>query len=391
MISPASGSFLRTCVALPLLAASARAQTRGFLVRLGDDTVAIEHFTRIGDRIEGTRLGHSPATNLLRYTITFNADGAVASYEQAQSRGDGSPVPGSPTAQKMAFSGDSVTRVVTAADGQVTTRQTAVPKGTLPAIGGSWLFYELALQQARRDRSGGYQTMGFGAQQNAASPRNDVRFIGTDSAEVVTLGFRTGFRLDRSGQITRGDGSLSTQKFLATPIRNIDVAAVASAWAAKDAAGQAMGVASTRDTVNATIGGAHVWIDYGRPAMRGREIWGRLVPFDTVWRFGANAATQLRTDEDLVIGGKKVPAGLYTLWLLPTANAAWLIVATQSAPPATPLWGTDYPKSTEVARIPLEAHAGLAVAEERFHIFMQGDMLMMHWDRSGYGVRIKAN
>jgi hypothetical protein len=377
----------RALLALVVLAAPALSQTRGFLVRLGNDTTTVERFTKTGDRIEGTRVGRSPVTTVLKYVITLNTDGSIASYQQSQTRADGSAIPNAPATQKMTFDGDSVTRVVTAADGQTTTRRTAVPKGTLPAIGGSWLFYELALQQAKRDGSGGYQTIGFGAQQNAASPKIDVRFIGTDSAETIQLGFRTGLRLDRNGRITRGDGSLTTQKFLVTPARDIDVTALANAWAARDAAGQAMGTASTRDTVSANVGGANVWIDYGRPAMRGREIWGTLVPFDTVWRLGANSATQLRTDKDLDIGGKTVAAGLYTLWLLPTLKDAWLIVSTQASPP---LWGTDFSKSTEVVRIALERHLNLPTTEERFHIFIEGDMLMFHWDKAGYGVKIKA-
>lgn len=390
MTSSVFRSAVHASVALVVLSAPALSQTRGFLVRLGADTITVERFTKTGDKIEGTRVGHSPATTVLKYSITLNKDGSVASYQQSQARGDGSAIPNAPAMQKMTFERDSVTRVVTAADGQTTTRRTAVPRGTLPAIGGSWLFYELALSQAKRDGSGGYQTIGFGAQQNAAAAKIDVRFVGTDSAETIQLGFRTGFRLDRNGQITRGDGSLSTQKFLATPARDIDVVAVASAWAAKDATGQAMGIASPRDTLRVTLGGANVVIDYGQPAMRGREIWGKLVPFDTVWRLGANSATQLKTDKDLDIGGKTVPAGLYTLWLLPTAKGASLIVGTQSTAPAAPLWGTDFAKSTEVVRIPLDAHMNLPSAEERFHIFMQGDMLMFHWDKGGYGVRIKA-
>ena len=51
--------------------------------------------------------------------------------------------------------------------------------------------------------------------------------------------------------------------------------------------------------------GANIWIDYGRPAKRGREIWGTLVPNDTPWRFGANAATQFQTDKDEEIGGSR--------------------------------------------------------------------------------------
>ena len=227
-------------------------------------------------------------------------------------------------------------------------------------------------------------TIGVNAQQAAPVPVT-VRLIGSDSAEVITQGFRTGFKLDANGRIIRGDGSLTTQKFVATPVTSPDLSAIAAAWAAKDAAGQPMGVASTRDTVTATVAGANIWIDYGRPAKRGRAIWGALVPFDTTWRLGANAATQFRTDKDLDIGGVTVPAGSYTLWLYPTATQSFLVVNTQ-----TGQWGTAYDASKDLVRVPLDPHMSLPNSEERFRIFVQGDMLMLHWDRGGYGVKIKA-
>ncbi|MGH9204516.1 MAG: DUF2911 domain-containing protein, partial [Vicinamibacterales bacterium] len=137
-------------------------------------------------------------------------------------------------------------------------------------------------------------------------------------------------KLNQSGQVVRGDGSLTTQKFIATPETSADLAAIGAAWAAKDAAGQSMGAASTRDTVNASVAGANIWIDYGRPAKRGRAIWGALVPYDTTWRLGANAATQFKSDKDLEIGGVTVPAGMYTLFLYPSATQSFLIVNTQT-------------------------------------------------------------
>ena len=60
--------------------------------------------------------------------------------------------------------------------------------------------------------------------------------------------------------------------------------------------------------------GKTVTIQYSRPSMRGRKIFGGLVPYDQVWRTGANAATSLKTDVDLTIGGANVPAGSYTLY-----------------------------------------------------------------------------
>src|SRR5262249_34411586 len=65
------------------------------------------------------------------------------------------------------------------------------------------------------------------------------------------------------------------------------------------------------------IGGKKVSIDYSAPSMRGRKIMGELVPFGQVWRTGANSATTLKTETDLLIGGQKVPAGTYTIYSLP--------------------------------------------------------------------------
>lgn len=365
-----------TALSLPLCA---QAQSGGFLVKLGTDTIAVERYERSGNTITGSLLRRSPQPFIVRYTITLNPDGTVAAYEQSTLRPDGSPAPNAPVPLKMRFLGDSVIREIVQ-NGQPATLRSAAPRGTLPFIGLSWLATEMQVQAAKK--GGPVHTISFNPRQAAPTPL-EVRLIGADSAEIVEQGFRTGVRLDESGRIARGDGSLTTQKWIATPISNPDIATIAKAWAAA----QPMGAASTRDTVNAKIGNATLWIDYGRPAKRGREIWGALVPLDTVWRFGANAAAQMRTDRDLEIGGVTVPAGFYSLWLLPSAGQSYLIVNSQ-----TGQWGTQHDASNDVARIPLEKHMALPAAamEERFRVFVQGDMLMMHWDRGGYGVKVRA-
>jgi sugar/nucleoside kinase (ribokinase family) len=68
---------------LLVVAANVSAQTGAFVVRLGTDTIAVERFQRTGDRVEGTVVRHTPTTNVVRYTITLNADGTVNSYRQA--------------------------------------------------------------------------------------------------------------------------------------------------------------------------------------------------------------------------------------------------------------------------------------------------------------------
>jgi hypothetical protein len=95
--------------------------------------------------------------------------------------------------------------------------------------------------------------------------------------------------------------------------------------------------------------GKTVTINYSRPSMRNRKIFGGLVPYDQVWRTGANAATSLKTDVALNIGGTNVPAGSYTIYTLPGMNSWQLIINKQ-----TGQWGTEYSQGQDLARIPMK-------------------------------------
>jgi hypothetical protein len=88
--------------------------------------------------------------------------------------------------------------------------------------------------------------------------------------------------------------------------------------------------ASAHESVTATIGGKKVTIEYGRPQMKGREIFGKLVPYGQVWRTGADEATTLTTEGDLMIGPLHVPAGTYALFTIP-AEKEWTLVVNKTA------------------------------------------------------------
>lgn len=105
-------------------------------------------------------------------------------------------------------------------------------------------------------------------------------------------------------------------------------------------------------------------IDYGQPHARGRTVVGGVVPFDTVWRTGANEATEFRTDVDLRIGGVTVPKGEYTLYTLPTRSGWKLIINKQ-----TKQWGTTYVPTQDLARIDLKSKR-LAEPIESFTIWL---------------------
>jgi hypothetical protein len=113
-------------------------------------------------------------------------------------------------------------------------------------------------------------------------------------------------------------------------------------------------------------------------------IFGELVPWNEVWRTGANAATVFSTDKDLVIGGTAVPAGKYTLWTLPTPTGAKLIINSE-----TGQWGTDYHSDKDFARVDLTSRQ-ISPSVEQFVIGVDpqgtGGLLRFAWDNREYSV-----
>lgn len=129
----------------------------------------------------------------------------------------------------------------------------------------------------------------------------------------------------------------------------------------------------------ATIGGKIVTIDYNAPSKRGREIMGALVPYGKVWRTGANAATTLTTDGDLMIGKLHVPAGKYTLYTIPGAKEWTLIVNKQ-----TGQWGTNHDAEQDLGRVTMNVKP-VKDAVETFRIDLaakgaKAGVLTMQWE-----------
>jgi hypothetical protein len=118
----------------------------------------------------------------------------------------------------------------------------------------------------------------------------------------------------------------------------------------------------------ALTGPSRIAITYSQPHARGRKIIGGLIPTDTVWRFGANAATTLHTDLDISIGSLALKRGDYSLFLLHDAKDTWqLIVNSQTAQ-----WGTDRDPARDVGRVPLTAST-MRDNEETFTIYLVPD------------------
>ena len=99
---------------------------------------------------------------------------------------------------------------------------------------------------------------------------------------------------------------------------------------------------SPKASVSQTIGFTEVTINYSRPGVKGRKIWGGLVPYNKVWRAGANEATKFTFSKDVRINGNKLPAGSYAFFTIPTEKE-WTLIFNKAANQ----WGLDYAKNKD--------------------------------------------
>src|ERR1700753_2838896 len=138
-----------------------------------------------------------------------------------------------------------------------------------------------------------------------------------------------------------------------------------------------------------TVDGKTVSIHYNAPSMRGRKIFGGLVPYDKVWRTGANPATALKAGVNLKIGSATVPAGSYTLYTLPSASGWKLIINKQ-----TGQWGTKYDQSQDLARVDMKTET-LSSPQEVMSITLEPfqdktSSLHVRWETTDASVPVVA-
>ena len=110
---------------------------------------------------------------------------------------------------------------------------------------------------------------------------------------------------------------------------------------------------STTTTVRQDFGLSYVELNYSRPSMKGRKIFGDLVPYGKVWRTGANNATTITFGDTVMIGGKKVNPGKYGLLTIPEAGS-WTIIVTKQLDVTSP---AAYKQDQDVARVKAEVQA----------------------------------
>jgi hypothetical protein len=278
------------------------------------------------------------------------------------------------------FAADSMRTETHSGSQPVQKSSLAWPAGTFLVAGSSpWSSYETQIMKWVRTKSDSWV--------------GQVYYLGSPSAVAVRIGKQADGTLkldndrgdvfqvhtDKAGRVVAVKPIAGTGKFSVTRVASLDVNAMAATFAAREKSGGGLGVLSPRDTVEvANAGGAKLWLDYGRPHKRGRVVFGEVVPFGEVWRTGANAATQFKTDKALDFNGTVVPPGFYTLWTLPSTTGWRFIVNSE-----TGQWGTEHKPDKDLYSIVMKVTA-LPQPVEQFTISVdptaQGGVLNLDWD-----------
>ncbi len=330
----------------------------GFVTRLGADTVAVEQISPTRDGFTVELVTRAPRTLVTTASLALDAHRRMTAYSARTV----DPTTGAEVRREaIASEGDSLVVRVTTPDGA---RRTAVGWDTaaLPFVEYAHFPFDVALS---RGTTGPLPML---------TERGALAFVVGRSGAGATL--RHPFRgimtvqTDAAGSLVSLDAGATTRKLSVTRTTAPDAAATARRWAALDLAGQGVGALSGRASVMFTLGEATVEIDHGQPALRGRDVWGGVVPWGQVWRTGADRATHVTTSRPLRLGegpdALRLAPGAYTLFSVPTPDGGTLIVSRQTGQN-----GTAYDPAQDLGRVPM-ALRSLDSPVERLEIVIAG-------------------
>src|SRR5258705_4627564 len=309
----------------------------GFAARLGNDTVSLESVTRTGNTLTSDEVDRFPRLRRRHTVVTLGPDGEIRRLVMDVH------TPSEPENQRERkvvadVGADSV--IMTKRDAANNYRWAFAAQGgtAMAHVPQMYSLYELyldaALARGRRlnvppndtvqmrqfyiDREFDRFPLHRGIVWNRGGGKLEIAHDWLSGIAEATV--------DSSGRLTGWNGHRTTYQVnverLATPP---DVDNIAARWTAHEATAGVRQL-SVRDTVRVSIGKVALTVDYSRPLARGRTLLGDVIPYDRVWRTGANAATQFSTAAPITLAGIRMPAGTYTLWTMPHQNGADLIV-----------------------------------------------------------------
>jgi hypothetical protein len=376
-----AGFYILLCALVLLVSCHTAPPKRyGFLTMLGQDTISIETIVRQGNTLETDEVDRFPRVRLRHTLVKLNDDGSIRHLEMEIH------TPSEPSGERDR----TVVADVTHNNVHLSkTDSTGTVNRDFPTGGGMvvahvpqmYSLYELYFAAALKQSAASKLAAGSAVElRQFYIDREFDRFplghatvtaAGRGKVEIVHdwLAGTGEAVMDSSEDMLSYSGGRTTYKVEVKRLATApDVKAIAAGFEARETATGSVRSLSVRDTVRTQIGNAMFTIDYSRPLARGRTLLGDVIPYDRVWRTGANAATQFTTTTPIKLGGVLVPAGTYTLFTAPHTSGVDLIVNKQSGE-----WGTEYNGSLNLGTTGMASAVATTPVEEFTISVIPGD------------------
>jgi Protein of unknown function (DUF2911) len=394
--------FFLCALTLLLSCNTAPAKRYGFLAMLGHDTISIERITRQGNTLTSDEVDRFPSVRIRHTVVDLNDDGSIRHLVMDIH------TPSEPSGRRdrkvvADVANNKVHLSKTDSTGTVNRDFPTAGSIVVAHVPQMYSLYELYFAAALRHSAALKLPAGSPVQMRQfyidrefdRFPLGQVTVTPLGNGKVeVTHDWLSGSGeaiVDSGYNLLSYSGAQSTYKVevkqLGTPP---DVKDIASRFEAKEAAGGKVKSLSVRDTVRTQIGNAMFTIEYGRPLLRGRVLLGDVIPYDYVWRTGANAATQFTTSAPIKLAGMQIPAGTYTLFTAPHRNGVDLIVNKRNGE-----WGTEYQRSLDLATGRMISEVAPAPVEEFTISIVPGDnrhgKLLFEWGSFSWTAPIEVH
>ncbi len=394
---------LTLCLVLAACGETPPTERYGFLARLGQDTISVESVTRYQDRFVSEEVDRFPEVRRRHTEITLAADGSPARMEMRVR------IPSADSASRnrrivATFKRDTVRVSLTDGSGTRTIAMATDGMLTIPHVPQMYslleLYFAAALERAKIDSlppGATVNTRQFYPDREFSNypvpmHRGFVRPGRGDTVEIQHYWLSgTGMAVvDSTRHMLSYNGARSTYLVEVTRLDDPpDVEAIGQQFVSAEKARGPVVALSVRDTLHAAIGSANFTVDYGRPLLRGRTLLGDIIPYNQIWRTGANAATQFSTSAPIRLGSIALAPGTYTLWTLPRRDGVSLIVNRQVGQ-----WGTEYGPAHDIGRTPLALTAPGSPTEEFTIAIEPGDgrsgLLALSWGPFRWTVPIQV-
>jgi hypothetical protein len=379
----------------------APAKQYGFLTLLGQDTISVESIIRQGNTVKSDEVDRFPRVRIRHTEVELNDDGSIRHLAMEIH------TPSEPSGQRdrtvvADVAHNNVHLTKTDSTGTVNRDFPTGGSMVVAHVPQMYSLYELYFVAALKQSAAPKLSAGRPVQLRQfyidrefdRFPLGDATVTPMGKGRVeVTHDWLSGTgeaMMDSADDMLSYSGGRTTYKVEVKRLGTApDLKAIAARFEAKETADGSVKSLSVRDTVRAQVGNAMLTIDYGRPLLRGRTLLGEVIPYDRVWRTGANAATQFTTTTPIKVGGMPVPAGTYTLFTAPHTSGVDLIVNKEKGE-----WGTEYNGSHDLGSVRMTSEVATTPVEEFTISVIPGDQrhgkLVLEWGSFRWIVLIEA-